>query len=343
MPEGTLTSPSFAPATQAPHDPGAATSVLHTPSGPTIPLTKLAPEAALRRLELTVVRRLEGFLHGDHLGLLPGPGSDTNDARPYQPGQDDVRMMDWAVTARTTVPHVRDTMADRELEVWGLLDVTPSMNWGTEGITKRDLGIAAIATIGFLSQRMGDRFGGLMMLPDRIKRLPARSGRTALYGMLRQMLTEPIVPDNAPGDLELVDGIEQMARSQRRRRHGHAQFGVQIVASAREGLIAGLVDLDIQITVRTASRTGFATPGHADTGSRGHSGRDVDINGGMHALAALAVAFAARRGDHSAEALTARARGGGHHVAQEGALHALNGALAIALRAGHRPGALGAA
>jgi len=128
-----------------PDQSGAEWSVLRPPSGPTIPLSKLAPEAALRRLELTIVRRLEGFLHGDHLGLLPGAGSDTNDARVYQPGQDDVRKMDWAVTARTTVPHVRDTMADRELEVWALLDVTPSMNWGTEGVTKRDLGIAAIA------------------------------------------------------------------------------------------------------------------------------------------------------------------------------------------------------
>ena len=154
---------------------GAEFSVLRVPTGPTVPLNKLAPEAALRRLELTIVRRLEGFLHGDHLGLLPGPGSDTNDARVYQPGQDDVRKMDWAVTARTTVPHVRDTMADRELEVWALLDVTPSMNWGTEGITKRDLGIAAIATIGFLSQRMGDRFGGLIMRPDGIRRCGRRS------------------------------------------------------------------------------------------------------------------------------------------------------------------------
>lgn len=196
---------------------GAATSVLRPPSGPTIPLNRLAPEAALRRLELTIVRRLEGFLHGDHLGLLPGPGSDTNDARIYQPGQDDVRKMDWAVTARTTVPHVRDTMADRELEVWALLDATPSMNWGTEGITKRDLGIAAIATIGFLSQKMGDRFGGMMMLPDRVKRFPARSGRTALYGLLRKMLTEPIVPDLATGHLELEDGIEQLTRTERRR------------------------------------------------------------------------------------------------------------------------------
>ena len=155
------------------------------PTRATIPLNKLAPEAALRRLELTIVRRLEGYLHGDHLGLLPGPGSDANDARMYRPGEDDVRRIDWAVTARTTVPYVRDTIADRELEVWALLDVTPSMNWGTEGVTKRDLGIAAVATIGFLSQKMGDRFGGYIMRPDRLRRLPARSGRSALYGLLR--------------------------------------------------------------------------------------------------------------------------------------------------------------
>ncbi|SHJ13695.1 Protein of unknown function DUF58 [Tessaracoccus bendigoensis DSM 12906] len=203
---------------------GAALTVLRPPTGPTIPLNRLAPEAALRRLELTIVRRLEGFLHGDHLGLLPGPGSDTNDARVYQPGQDDVRKMDWAVTARTTIPHVRDTMADRELEVWALLDATPSMNWGTEGITKRDLGIAAIATIGFLGQKMGDRFGGMVMLPDKVKRFPARSGRTALYGLLRKLLTEPIVPDHASGNLELAGGIEQLARSQRRR-------GMRVVVS----------------------------------------------------------------------------------------------------------------
>ncbi|WP_040162818.1 DUF58 domain-containing protein [Nigerium massiliense] len=192
-------------------------SVLREPTQATIPLSKLAPEAALRRLELTIVRRMEGFLHGDHRGLLPGPGSETNDARVYEPGQDDVRKMDWAVTARTRVPHVRDTMADRELEVWALLDVTPSMNWGTEGVTKRDLGIAAIATIGFLSQRMGDRFGGLIMRPDKIARIPARSGRTALYGLLRRMLGEPIVPDQSTGPFDLAAGIEALNRMQRRR------------------------------------------------------------------------------------------------------------------------------
>jgi uncharacterized protein (DUF58 family) len=133
-------------------------------------------------------------------------------------------MMDWAVTARTTIPHVRDTIADRELEVWALLDVTPSMNWGTEGVTKRDLGIAAIATIGFLSQKMGDRFGGMIMRPDGVRRMQARSGRMALYALLRRMLTEPIVHDHAPGTMTLTDGIEQMARTQRRR-------GLRVVVS----------------------------------------------------------------------------------------------------------------
>lgn len=199
-------------------------SVLGVPTKATLPLNKLAPEAALRRLELAIVRRLEGFLHGDHLGLLPGPGTDLNDAREYVPGQDDVRKMDWAVTARTGVPHVRDTMADRELEVWALLDVTPSMNWGTAGVTKRDLGIAAVATIGFLSQRMGDRFGGMIMRPDGITRLPARSGRMALYALLRRMLDAPIVPDHAAGHLDLPEGIEQLIRTQRRR-------GLRVVVS----------------------------------------------------------------------------------------------------------------
>ena len=82
-------------------------------------------------------------------------------------------------------------MADRELEVWALLDVTPSMNWGTEGVTKRDLGIAAIATIGFLSQKMGDRFGGFIMRPDSLRRLPA-----PVFSILLSL--EPAGPNGVP-------------------------------------------------------------------------------------------------------------------------------------------------
>ena len=215
-------------------------SVVKTPVGATLPLSKLAPEAALKRLELTIVRRLEGFLQGDHLGILPGPGSDTSDARIYVPGQDDIRRMDWAVTARTTIPHVRDTIADRELEVWALMDVTPSMNWGTGGVTKRDLGIAAIATIGFLSQKIGDRFGGLIMDPKEIRRIPARSGRMALYGLLRRMLMTPIVPDNTEGPMDLVAGMDQLGRTQRRR-------GLRIIVS--DFLTTGDTELDPNVEV----------------------------------------------------------------------------------------------
>ncbi|MCL1922431.1 MAG: DUF58 domain-containing protein [Propionibacteriaceae bacterium] len=227
-----MTQIAFAPPEQVSQ---AVSSIVNEPTGATVPLSKLAPEAALKRLELTIVRRLEGFLQGDHLGLLPGPGSDTSDARLYVPGQDDIRRMDWAVTARTTIPHVRDTIADRELEVWALIDVTPSMNWGTAGITKRDLGIAAVATIGFLSQKIGDRFGGLIMDPGDVTRIPARSGRMALYGLLRRMLAHPIVHDNTDGPMDVAAGLEHLARTQRRR-------GLRIVVS--DFLTSGDIELN---------------------------------------------------------------------------------------------------
>lgn len=205
-------------------DQGVASSVLSPPQSATIALNRLAPEAALRRLELTIVRRLDGFLQGDHMGLLPGPGSDLNDARTYVPGQDDVRRMDWAVTARTTIPHVRDTIADRELEVWALLDASPSMNWGTGDVTKRDLGIAAIATLGFISQTTGDRFGGMILHSDSIRRLPARAGRQALYGLLGRFLADPIEADTGQSTLDLAAGIEALLRTHRRR-------GLKIIVS----------------------------------------------------------------------------------------------------------------
>jgi len=229
--------PEFAPPSAPADEPDdlAASSLLEAPKGQTISLHKLAPEAALHNLELTIVRRLEGFLQGDHLGLLPGPGSEPGDARVYVPGQDDVRRMDWAVTARTLVPHVRDTVADRELEIWALLDVTPSMNWGTAGVTKRDLGIAAVATLGFISQKVGDRFGGLIYRPDGVKRLEAGSGRTALYTLLGKMLEEPIVPDRAPATLSLAQAIDAMTRMQRRR-------GLRVVVS--DFLTAGEAEID---------------------------------------------------------------------------------------------------
>ncbi|MEO3801904.1 DUF58 domain-containing protein [Nonomuraea sp. B1E8] len=173
-------------------------------------------EQALRRLELTVTRRLDGLLHGAHQGLLPGPGSEAGDSRVYVPGEDDVRRMDWAVTARTTIPHVRDLIADRELETWALADLSPSMDFGTADTDKRDLVVAAVGAIGFLSSRMGDRFGALVIHDEYVHRMPARTGRPALYGLLHSLMDAPrgqIVPD--PPDL--AEGIEVLSASRRRR------------------------------------------------------------------------------------------------------------------------------
>jgi uncharacterized protein (DUF58 family) len=182
-----------------------------------------SPEHALRRLELTVVRRLDGLLHGGHQGLLPGPGSELGDSRVYVPGEDDVRRMDWAVTARTTVPHVRDLVADRELETWALADLSASMDFGTADLDKRDLVIAGVGAIGFLSSRIGDRFGAYVLHGGGVHRFPARPGRPALYALLQALAAAP--RSEAGGDsTSLAEGIELLSRARRRR-------GMRVVVS----------------------------------------------------------------------------------------------------------------
>ncbi|MBW8487712.1 DUF58 domain-containing protein [Actinomadura parmotrematis] len=185
-------SPSSArrPAFQPPPPPGDRAAGRDAAPGPT--LAELAPEATLRRLELAVTRRLEGLLNGQHLGLLPGPGTELAEARLYQPGEDDVRHMDWAVTARTTTPHVRDLIADHELEAWALVDLTPSMAFGTTTLTKHHLAVAALAAIGYLTVRLGDRVGAYLHQPAGLRRHPARAGKPALHTLLQAVLsTDP--------------------------------------------------------------------------------------------------------------------------------------------------------
>ncbi|KAA0023586.1 DUF58 domain-containing protein [Antrihabitans cavernicola] len=170
--------------------------------------------AALRTLELTVRRRLDGVLHGDHMGLIPGPGSEPGDARMYQPG-DDVRQMDWSVTARTTHPHVRQTVADRELETWVVADLSSSLDFGTTGCEKRDLVVAATAAIAHLTSGGGNRIGAVVATGADTVRIPARSGRTHAQTMLREIATTPRAPDGVRGDLK--GGIESLRRPQRKR------------------------------------------------------------------------------------------------------------------------------
>jgi uncharacterized protein (DUF58 family) len=170
--------------------------------------------AALRKLELTVRRKLDGVLHGDHLGLIPGPGSEAGESRLYQPG-DDVRRMDWSVTARTTSPHVRQMIADRELETWLVVDMSASLDFGTTGCEKRDLAVAAAAAIAFLNSGGGNRLGALIANGQDIIRVPALSGRMHEHTLLRAIATSPRAPLGVRGDLGAA--IEELRRPERRR------------------------------------------------------------------------------------------------------------------------------
>ncbi|MEW1589761.1 DUF58 domain-containing protein [Micromonospora vinacea] len=196
-------------------------------------------EAVLSRLQLLVTRKLDGLLQGDYAGLLPGPGSEAGESREYRPG-DDVRRMDWPVTARTTTPHVRRTVADRELETWLALDLSASLDFGTGQWLKREVVVAAAAAITHLTVRGGNRIGAVIGTgggasaparrwrggppppagPGVLTRLPARSGRKEAQGLLRAVAGTAIQPGR--GDLGAL--IEMLNRPPRRR-------GVAVVVS----------------------------------------------------------------------------------------------------------------
>lgn len=171
-------------------------------------------EAALRMLELDVRRRLDGLLQGNHLGLVPGPGTEPGEARTYQPG-DDVRRMDWAVTARTTVPHIRETVADRELETWVAIDLSPSLDFGTAVCEKRDLAIAATAAVAHLTRGGGNRIGAAVSTGAESVRVPARGGLAHARGMIRKIAELPRAEEGTRGDLAAL--LEQLRRPPRRR------------------------------------------------------------------------------------------------------------------------------
>lgn len=165
---------------------------------------------ALDRLQLNVTRRLDGLLHGDYLGLLPGPGSEPGEAREYRAG-DDVRRMDWPVTARTTVPHVRTTIADRELETWLAVDLSPSLDFGTVGMLKRELAEGAVAAFAYLAGRGGNRIGAVVTEGGPAKAIPPRPGRGGARSLLRTVTTLP--RGEGAGNLaELIDKTRRHAR-----------------------------------------------------------------------------------------------------------------------------------
>lgn len=147
----------------------------------------LTPEDVLRRLEWQVLKRLDGRMQGDYHTLLRGQGTDFRDLREYEWG-DDVRHIDWNVTARMDEIYVREFMEDRELTAWLLLDRSPSMAFGREGRTKEHVLRELAGTFAQLFVRGGNRIGAIVYDGDELSMIPPRQGRHQVLMLLDHLL-----------------------------------------------------------------------------------------------------------------------------------------------------------
>ena len=172
------------------------------------------PEAILRRLELKVARRLEGLLQGDHRSPFRGQGLDLADLREYQ-YHDDVRHMDWNVTARLQMPHVREYLEDREITAWFLLDMSPSIDFESVSVSKRAVLMEFTTLMCRFLAGKGNRTGAMLFSGEVERMIPARGGRQQLLVLL-DALTRYRSPRHAHGtDLKRV--LADAARMIRRR------------------------------------------------------------------------------------------------------------------------------
>jgi len=159
------------------------------------------PEKILLWLEWTVIRRLDGLLHGDYRSLFRGFGVDLADLREYQ-FHDDVRHIDWNVTARLQTPYVRVYNEDRDVTAWFLLDLSPSVSFGSERVEKRSVAIDFVTVLARLLSRHGNPVGALFY-GDRVDTvIPARGGRRHVLHILSRMLSRPEQRGSAATDLK---------------------------------------------------------------------------------------------------------------------------------------------
>ena len=171
---------------------------------------------AFAQLELRMHKHLSGVLNGGNAGLGLGPGSDPEEVVPYRPGEDDVRRIDWNVTARSAEPHVWRTRTENELETWVLVDETASMDFGTVEIEKGDLAAWVTGAVGLLSDGPGNRMGVLHLRADGLRWTPAVAPRRAAYQALAAT-REPSPPQQSE-QTSLTRAL--MALDQRHRRPG---------------------------------------------------------------------------------------------------------------------------
>jgi uncharacterized protein (DUF58 family) len=158
----------------------------------------LTPESVLSRLEWRVIRRLDGRLQGNYRTLFRGDGVDVVDLREYQPG-DDLRHVDWNVTARTDTPHVRRYLEDRDVTGWLLLDRSPSMGFGPVDRSKHVVLVEIAATVAQLLSRGGNRVGAVLFDAQLDEIVPPASGRKQVLRIISRLLDAPSpAPQPAP-------------------------------------------------------------------------------------------------------------------------------------------------
>ncbi len=171
-----------------------------------VPRSASTPERILQRLDWKVIRRLDGQLQGDYRSLFYGYGVDFADLREYQP-EDDIRYIDWNVTARMNTAYVRQYVEDREITAWFLLDLSPSVDFGTTQNQKRAVLVDFVTTFARLLTRHGNRVGAIFY-GSRIERtIPARGGRMQVLRLVNDLLKQPRLPRASFTDLTpLIEG-----------------------------------------------------------------------------------------------------------------------------------------
>ena len=167
------------------------------------PVSRPDSELLLRRLEFTVLRRLDGLLQGDYRTLFRGFGLDLADLREYQL-HDDVRYIDWNVTARLQTPHVREFQEDREVAAWFVLDLSGSVDFGSRKVRKRELSAELVAVLARLFTRYGNRVGAMLHTHGANEMIPARNGRRHVLHVLDRMQRMDAAPAGKETDLAQV-------------------------------------------------------------------------------------------------------------------------------------------
>jgi uncharacterized protein (DUF58 family) len=170
------------------------------------------PDVLLRALDITIGRRVDSLLAGDYRSTLHGDGTELAQVRPYVAG-DDVRLIDWNVTARTQEPHVRVHLAERVLVTWLVLDASPSMQFGTADRRKADVAEGVAIAVGHIATRRGNRLGAVTFGDSDLRSMPPRQGRVGLLGLLTALRAE----GEGAGETSLGEAIDRAGALARQR------------------------------------------------------------------------------------------------------------------------------